>query len=92
MCRPHINITFHVSTYIGQRVKLDHFGYFKGKIVPGVSLEWPVVQSGYLRGKLGPLPYKLITHDIWYTLVIYFLNFYTKHQNDFIFRIEWLHD
>ena len=43
--------------YISQRVKLDHFGYFKGKIVPGVSLGCPVVQGGYLNGKIGSLPF-----------------------------------
>ena len=53
----------HVSTlhstcqhYIGQRVKLDHFGYLKGKIVPGVSLGCLVVQGGYLKSKIGSLP------------------------------------
>ena len=40
--------------YIRQRVKLDHFGYFKDKIVPGVSLRCSVVQGGYLKGKIGP--------------------------------------
>ena len=43
---------------IRQRVKLGHFGYFKGKIVPCVSLGCPVVQGGYLKGKIEPLPNK----------------------------------
>ena len=43
--------------YIRQRVKLDHFSYLKGKVVPSVSLGCPVVQSGYLKGKIGQLPY-----------------------------------
>ena len=38
------------------RVKLDHFGYFKGKIVPVVSLGCSLVQGGYLKGKIGSLP------------------------------------
>ena len=60
----------HVSTlhstcqhYICKRVKLDHFGYFKGKIVPSVSLGCPVVQGGYLKGKIGPLPKNLISFN-----------------------------
>ena len=43
--------------YVGERVKLDHFGYFKGKIVPSVSVGCPVVQDGYFKGKIGSLPY-----------------------------------
>ena len=53
----------HVSTlhstcqyYISQRVKLDHFGYFKDKVAPVVSLGYLVVQVGYLKGEIGPLP------------------------------------
>ena len=42
--------------YIRQRVKLDHFGYFKGKIVPVVSLGCSVVQGGYLDSKIESLP------------------------------------
>ena len=41
--------------YIRQRVKFDHFGYFKSQIVPSVSLGCPVVHGGYLEGKIGPL-------------------------------------
>ena len=49
----------HVSTLhstcqhdIGQKVKLDHFGYFNGKIAPVVSLGCLVVQGGYFNGKI----------------------------------------
>ena len=41
---------------IRQRVKLDHFGYFNGKVVLIVSLGCIVVQGGYLKGKIGSLP------------------------------------
>ena len=47
-----------MDDYICQRVKLDHFGYFKGKIVSDVSLECLVVQGGYLKGKYGHCPCK----------------------------------
>ena len=42
--------------YIRQKLKLDNFGYFNGKIVPDVSLGCPVVQGGYLMGKIRSLP------------------------------------
>ena len=45
-----------VNIYIRRRVKLDYFSYSKGKIVHGVSLGCPVVQDGYLKGKIGSLP------------------------------------
>ena len=38
-------------------VKLDYFGYFKCKIVHSVNLWCSVVQGGYLKGKIGSLPY-----------------------------------
>ena len=54
----------HVSTlhstcqhYIRQRVKLDHFDYFKGKIVLVVSLGCSVAQDDYLKGKIESLPF-----------------------------------
>ena len=50
--------------YIRRRVKLDNFGYFKGKIVPGVSLGCPVVQGGYLMGKIGSLPITVLSFNI----------------------------
>ena len=42
--------------YIRQRVKLDHFDYFKAKIVPGISLGCQIVQGSYLKSKMGLLP------------------------------------
>ena len=54
---------------IGQRVKSDHFGYFKGKIVPGVSLGYLVVQGGYFKGKIGSLP-KILAF-IYYVLTLF---------------------
>ena len=39
------------------RIKLDHFGYLKGKLGPVVNLGCQVVHDNYLKGKLGPLPY-----------------------------------
>ena len=41
---------------------MDHFGYFKGKIVPGVSLGCTVVLGGHLKGKIGSLPFKIKTY------------------------------
>ena len=56
----------HVSTlhstcqyYIRQRVKLDYFDYFRGKIVSVVSLWCSVVKGGYLESKIESLPYFL---------------------------------
>ena len=42
------------------RVKLDHFDYFKGKIVPGVSLGCSLVQDGNLKGKIGLLSFFIL--------------------------------
>ena len=65
----------HVSTlhstcqhYIRQRVKLDHFSYFKVKIVSSVSLGCPVIHSSYLKGKIGSLPLYI------YSIAYYILN------------------
>ena len=42
--------------YIRQRVKLDHFDYFKGKIAPSVSLlGCSVIHDYYLKGKIRSL-------------------------------------
>ena len=41
--------------YIRERVKLNHFDYHKGKIVPGVNLGCPVLHGDYLHGKIGQL-------------------------------------
>ena len=38
---------------------MDHFSYFKGKIVSSVSLRYPVVQGGYLKGKIESLSFYL---------------------------------
>ena len=49
----------HVSTLHWSEGKIGpHISYFKGKIVPGVSLEFSAVQGGYLKSKIKPLPYK----------------------------------
>ena len=39
------------------RVKLDHFGYLKGKSGSVVNLGCPVVHGDYLKGKLESLPH-----------------------------------
>ena len=47
---------------IRQRVKLDHFDYFKSTIVPDVNLGCPMAKSGYLKCIVGLLPpFLLIT-------------------------------
>ena len=45
------------TTLVSSGVKLNHFDYFKGKIVPVVSLGCSVAQGGYLKGKIESLPY-----------------------------------
>ena len=42
---------------MNSKILTDHFDYFKGKIVPDVSLGCPVVHGGYLKGKIGSLPH-----------------------------------
>ena len=55
-CVVHVSTLHSTSQHdISQRVKLNEFGYFKDKIGPSVSLGWPVVQGGYLKGKIGLL-------------------------------------
>ena len=58
-------------------VKLDHFGYLKGKIIPVVSLGCSVVQGGYLKGKIESLPlikFSPIEDTFW----VIFQNFKTS--------------
>ena len=67
--------------YIDQRIKLDHFSYFKGKIIPGVSLGSPVVQGGYLKGNIELLPPIIITRNVQYfTLLCHFFSLTLCHQ------------
>ena len=52
----------------------NHSGYFLNTLVtmsvygPVVSSECPVLLSGYLENRLGPLRHIEILNDIWYLL------------------------
>ena len=61
-------LTSTCQDFIVQRVKLDHFVYLKGKIVPNVSLWCPVVQCGYLKGKIESLPISFYNQVETFTL------------------------
>ena len=84
----------HVAIVHWQRVKFDYFDYFKGKIVPGVSLGCPVVQgNGYLNGEIGSLPFKNSPNCVirLYYIYFYFIFFILKYMTWRMDRgdVEW---
>lgn len=59
--------------------KIKPLYLFQGKIWPDVSICYPMIQSGYLKGKIGSLPnfQTLETESRWVKL------------EDWVFKIFW---